>query len=232
ERIANIEGIDVDDTDRPALVRHDGADIGAALGAEQIVGNAEREAVARQVARRGAELDRARRIAHGARAVAAAEGTVAAADPHLLRRLVGGELDLHSAAVAGNGIDCHCAIKVALKSLTLVRVGPVTRLSPSISKKLWPSLSSSIALGSRPTAVARLSESGAKTAPAMSSAPSTPSVSAARPQMPAAPPAAITSASRYSTLRPPRPLPRTVTVVSPPDRITVGLPARLARSSV
>src|SRR5712672_4569350 len=82
----------------------------------------------------------------------------------------------------------HGAISVALKSLTLVRVGPVTRLSPSNSKKPWPSLSSSIALGSPPFLLARLSESGAKTAPAMSSAPSTPSVSAARPQMPAVPP--------------------------------------------
>ena len=40
----------------------------------------------------------------------------------------------------------HGTIRVARKSLTLVRVGPVTRLSPSISKKPWPSLSSSIAL--------------------------------------------------------------------------------------
>ena len=39
------------------------------------------------------------------------------------------------------------AINVALKSLTLVRVGPVMRLSPSIWKKVWPSLSSSIHLG-------------------------------------------------------------------------------------
>src|SRR6478672_10240286 len=58
--------------------------------------------------------------------------------------------------------------------------------------------------GSRPLARARASVSGVKTAPAISSAPSTPSVSADRPQMPDAPSAAIASASRYSTLRPPR----------------------------
>src|SRR5882757_8848102 len=144
-----------------------------------------------------------------------------------------GEVGLYRQFLKADGR--HGAIKVALKSLTLVRVGPVTRLSPNISKKLWPSLSSSRACGSQPFARARARVSGVKIAPAISSAPSTPSVSAARPQMPAVPWAAIASASRYSTLRPPRPLPRTVTVVSPPDRITMGLmggfAACLARSS-
>src|SRR6266550_6492262 len=95
----------------------------------------------------------------------------------VLRTAPQGEVRAVAAVQANDG---HGAIKVALKSLTLVRVGPVTRLSPSISKKPCPSLSSSIALGSRLFLSARLSESGAKTAPAMSSAPSTPSVSAAR----------------------------------------------------
>ena len=40
--------------------------------------------------------------------------------------------------------------------------------------------------------------------------------------MPGAPFSAIASASRNSTLRPPRPLPRTVTVVSPPESSTQG----------
>src|SRR3984957_18069714 len=66
----------------------------------------------------------------------------------------------------------HGAIKVARKSLTLVRVGPVTRLSPSISKKLWPSLSSSMACGSRPFARARACVAGVELAPEITSAPS------------------------------------------------------------
>src|SRR5262249_21436824 len=192
--------------------------------------DAERKAIACEGARRGAEFDGAGGIAHGARTVAAAEAAVAAADAHLLGLLVQGEGDGHGAAMAGTWIDGHGAIKGALKSLALVRVGPVTRLSPSSSKKEWQSLSSSMALASHPLAAARANESGVNRPPAMSSAPSTPSVSAARPQMSGAPAVAIVSARRYSTLRPPRPLPRTVTVVSPPDRITVGRLARRARS--
>ena len=40
--------------------------------------------------------------------------------------------------------------------------------------------------------------------------------------MPGWPSSATASASRNSTLRPPRPVPRTVTVVSPPDSSTQG----------
>ena len=56
----------------------------------------------------------------------------------------------------------------------------------------------------------------------MSSEPSMPSVSAAIAAMPGWPSSATASASRNSALRPPRPPPRTVTVVSPPERSTQG----------
>ncbi len=75
---------------------------------------------------------------------------------------------------------------------------------------------------------ARASVSGPAMAPAISSTPSTPSVSPAiawtllRPSRPTA------SDSRNSTLRPPRPLPFSVTVVSPPDSSTQGVGERLA----
>src|SRR5215211_7554087 len=113
ESVADVERVDVDDADRPAVIRHDGADIGAALGAQQIIGDAESETIARQAAGLGTELDRACRISRGARTVAATEGTGAAADAHRLWRLVRGEGDLHGAAVAGTGISGHGAINVA-----------------------------------------------------------------------------------------------------------------------
>ena len=68
---------------------------------------------------------------------------------------------------------------MARKSFTLVSVGPVTTESPSASKKPWPSLSSRRSRGLRPCAQARASVSGASSAPAISSWPSTPSVSPA-----------------------------------------------------
>jgi len=52
--------------------------------------------------------------------------------------------------------------------------------------------------------------------------PSTPSVSPASACTPGSPSSATASASKNSTLRPPRPRPRTVTVVSPPDSSTQG----------
>ena len=54
-------------------------------------------------------------------------------------------------------------------------------------------------------------------APALSSVPSMPSVSAAARRCPAIRRAPAPGASRNSPFRPPRPVPRTVTVVSPPD---------------
>ncbi len=81
----------------------------------------------------------------------------------------------------------------------------------------------SSAAASSPSARPRASVSGCSTAPALSSVPSIPSVSQAMAQIPGAPSSAIASDSRNSALRPPRPAPRTVTVVSPPDNRTQGV---------
>src|SRR5690606_5245958 len=93
-------------------------------------------------------------------------------------------------------------MRMARKSLTLVRVGPVTSESPSASKKPWPSLSSSLSRARMPFAQARDSVSGATKAPAISSRPSTPSVSPATAWTPGVPSSASASDSRNSTLRP------------------------------
>ena len=120
---------------------------------------------------------------------------------------------------------------MARKSLTLVRVGPVTTWSPSASKKPWPSLSARRALAPIPRPAARNRVSGATTAPAASPAPSTPSVSAASAKTPGKPSNSTARDSRNSTLRPPRPVPFTVTVVSPPDSRTTGGGAGWPRSA-
>ena len=59
-------------------------------------------------------------------------------------------------------------------------------------------------------------------APALSSPPSMPSVSAAIAKMPRPPIERDRQAEQKLALRPPRPLPRTVTVVSPPEMIAQG----------
>ena len=69
--------------------------------------------------------------------------------------------------------------RIARKSLTLVRVGPVTTESPSASKNECASLASRNACGASPRRAARASVSGVHTAPATGSVPSTPSVSQA-----------------------------------------------------
>jgi hypothetical protein len=104
ERIANIERIDVDDTNRAALILHDRADIGAASRAEQVVGDAETEPIA---ARLAPEFDRAGNVAQGACAMATAEGAATAADAHRFGFLVRGEGDLDRCAVAGTRIGGH-----------------------------------------------------------------------------------------------------------------------------
>src|ERR1700688_1219287 len=60
---------------------------------------------------------------------------------------------------------------------------------------------------------------------ALPAPPSAPSISAANAEMPGVSLRSPASASAYSWLGPPRPLPRTVTVSSPPDRIATRLPA-------
>src|SRR5690554_6796114 len=112
--------------------------------------------------------------------------------------------------------------RIALKSFTLVSVGPLMTESSSFSKKPWPSLSASASRGRMPAAQARFKVSGVMMAPAISSRPSTPSVSPASDHTSCWPSSSIARESRNSTLRPPRPSPRTVTVVSPPESSTHG----------
>ena len=71
-----------------------------------------------------------------------------------------------------------------------------------------------------------MAPAGSAALPALLSAPS---VSAANAEMPDVLSSRPASASAwYSWLGPPRPLPRTVTVSSPPDRIATRLPASRA----
>ena len=117
---------------------------------------------------------------------------------------------------------------MARKSFTLVSVGPVTTESPSASKKPWPSLSSRRSRGLhalRPGArqrVGRQQRAGDLFL-------AVDAVGVAGQRMDAGLAVSATpSDSRNSTLRPPRPVPRRVTVVSPPDSSTHGARERLA----
>jgi len=117
----------------------------------------------------------------------------------------------------------HPVTSTARKSLTFVSVGPVTRRSPTAAKAEYASLAASAAAGSTPASRMRASVSGRRKAPALSSEPSMPSVSAASVAMPSVPSSASARPNRNSVLRPPLPpSPRTVTVVSPPERMTAG----------
>jgi hypothetical protein len=110
--------------------------------------------------------------------------------------------------------------------LTLVRVGPVTRASPRavekpVTRRCRRGVRRAACMPQRP-GTGQTCPGRAK-APATSSSPSTPSVSPATAWTCRDAPARATArASRNSTLRPPRPLPRTVTVVSPPESRTQG----------
>ena len=106
--------------------------------------------------------------------------------------------------------------------------GRVRTRSPSRSKNPVELLSARNAAGSRPSARARASVVASMKAPAGSSGcPRRRRFRRYRPAsaaMPGAPRAPCASASAYSWFGPPRPLPRIVTVSSPPDRID-GPPA-------
>src|SRR5690606_36765976 len=130
---------------------------------------------------------------------------------------------------AGPVVTCRSGIgarrqrmRIALKSLTLVPVGPVTSSPPMARKALYASLFRSAASGSMPAARIRVALVPSAIAPALSPAPSMPSVSAASAVMPSTPSMAMAKARRNSAWRPPRPSPRMVTVVSPPDSRTAG----------
>ena len=122
--------------------------------------------------------------------------------------------------------------RIARKSLTLVCEGPVTTRSPRRAKKPPESLFSRnmAELRSRPLARAKVVSS--ISAPAGSSAapvpPSAPSVPAAMAVMPGAPSRCRARARAYSWLRPPVPLPVSVTVVSPPLSNSTRSPDRRA----
>jgi len=92
---------------------------------------------------------------------------------------------------------------------------------PSAPKNPCPSLLSSASFGSNPGPMrargVRRHERSGNFFLAVD-----PSVSPAIAWMRACPSSAIASDNRYSTLRPPRPAPRTVTVVSPPDNKMQG----------
>src|SRR5215470_5352541 len=121
--------------------------------------------------------------------------------------------------------------RIARKSFTLVNVGPGVSRSPTFSKNSVELLSFRNAAGSRPRRPARASVLASMKAPAGSSGcpapPSVPSVSPESAATPLVPASATASASAYSWLGPPRPLPRSVTVSSPPERITARRPCAL-----
>ena len=112
--------------------------------------------------------------------------------------------------------------RIALRSFTFVPVGPGTNRSPTALNAVQALLPASIALASTPAARMRKTVEPSAKAPALSSEPSMPSVSAASAEMPSMPSMPMAKASRNSLLRPPLPLARSVTVVSPPDRISTG----------
>src|SRR5262249_24882808 len=119
----------------------------------------------------------------------------------------------------------------ARKSFTLVSVGPGISRSPSFSKNSVELLSFRKTAGSRPRRPARVRVVASTKAPAGSSGrpapPSVPSVSPESAATPLVPASATASANAYSWLGPPRPWPRSVTVSSPPDRITARRPCAL-----
>jgi hypothetical protein len=118
-----------------------------------------------------------------------------------------------------------CSIRMALKSFTLVRVGPVTTRSPREENTPWASLSASRARKSIPAARgARQRVRQQQRAGIVFRA--VDAVGVAGNGMDAG--MAIQrqrQAEQEFGLRPPRPLPFTVTVVSPPESSTQGLPA-------
>ena len=128
--------------------------------------------------------------------------------------------------------------RMARKSLTLVRVGPVTTRSPSGSEKSVAVILRSASRDRDPAG------RGARDAcPGRQSLRHCLRFHRCRrcrrpaPQMPGEPSRCAASASRNSLLRPPRPRPRTVTVVSPPDNSTAGgaivaLPTGTARRAI
>ena len=113
--------------------------------------------------------------------------------------------------------------RMTRKSLTLVRVGPVTTRSPSVSKAVI-----GVVIGEERLEIDALGLRRGRNcravmmAPALSSPPSMPSVSQAMAEMPPKPSSASVRPSRNSASRPPLPLPRTVTVVSPPEMMATG----------
>jgi hypothetical protein len=110
---------------------------------------------------------------------------------------------------------------------------PVTMRSPDAARKPLASLSASARSGSRPAPRPRTTVAASTSAPAASVGPSVPSVPAASTASPSPAEMSSAAASASSWQRPPRPAPRTVTVVSPAAirQLPGGMPrARMTRS--
>ena len=120
--------------------------------------------------------------------------------------------------------------RMARKSLTLVSVGPVTTRSPSAGEEpIAIIVGQACALASTPERGGAGEAVGRRAA--RRHCPRCRRCRRCRrraPRCPDAPSSATASASRNSALRPPRPWPRTVTVVSPPESSTRGRRQRLA----
>src|SRR4030065_1342075 len=117
-------------------------------------------------------------------------------------------------------------------SLTCVPVGPETIRSPSLEKKLYESLSAKHFSGFKPILAALTNVFPSAIAPAASVGPSTPSVlkeATTTPSTSLSPRAADNTSSGFL---PPKPLPLTVTVVSPLATMAAGLGAGLSERAL
>src|SRR5881628_4044859 len=110
------------------------------------------------------------------------------------------------------------------RSIKLVWVGPVTIKSPVARKKLHESFAWRYWSGFKPSSMARAYVPGSTRPPAASVGPSVPSVATLAKQEGATgrPAMAMAQAKAISWFLPPRPLPRTVTVVSPAAWMQAG----------
>src|SRR5215217_8234590 len=116
-------------------------------------------------------------------------------------------------------------------SLTLVPVGPVTSRAPPTASAAYESLFASASSGSRPAPLIFCAVFPSTIPPAASVEPSLPSVSAENAAQPSTPSSSTASASTNSWFGPPVPLPRTVTVASPPETMAHGGGAGLPLAS-
>ena len=121
----------------------------------------------------------------------------------------------------GPGSPGFASMRMARKSLTLVRVAPVTIEAPSALKKPWPSLSARACAGlMRAQARAQRLRADAGAGDVLGAVHAI--VSAIRAWMRGWSRSAMPATAGIRHCVPPLPWPRTVTVVSPPDSSTQG----------